>query len=67
MAKTNERLFTREQAAERLGISLSTLDAEKKSGNLGYIQRKRRGKVWITEQHIQDYLNQWNHDRKRRK
>lgn len=67
MAKTNERLFTREQAAERLGISLSTLDAERKSGNLGYIQRKRRGKVWITEQHIQDYLNQWNHDRKRRK
>lgn len=45
-------LLTREQAAERLGISVSTLDSERVAGNLEYIQRKRYGKVWITDDAI---------------
>lgn len=55
-------LLTRVQAAERLGISLATLDAERIAGNLAYIQRKKCGKVWITERAIQEYLARATHD-----
>ena len=54
-------LLTREQAAERLGISVSTLDNERVAGNLEYIQRKRYGKVWITEEAIKAYLARGTH------
>lgn len=54
-------LLTREQAAERLGISVSTLDYERLSGNLEYIQRKRYGKVWITDEAIKAYLARGTH------
>jgi len=54
-------LLTREQAAERLGISVSTLDNERVAGNLEYIQRKRYGKVWITEEAIRSYLSRGTH------
>lgn len=54
-------LLTREQAAERLGISVSTLDNERVAGNLEYIQRKRYGKVWITEEAIKSYLSRGTH------
>lgn len=49
-------LLTRKQAAALLGISVSTLDNERFSGNLEYIQRKENGKVWITEEAIKDYI-----------
>ena len=54
-------LLTREQAAERLGISVSTLDSERVAGNLEYIQRKRYGKVWITDDAIKAYLARGTH------
>ena len=41
-------LLTRKEAAARLGITVMTLDAERTSGHLAYIQRKPGGKVWIT-------------------
>ncbi len=43
-------LLTRKEAAARLGITVMTLDAERSSGHLAYIQRKPGGKVWITEE-----------------
>jgi predicted site-specific integrase-resolvase len=49
-------LLTREQAAQRLGISTDTLDRERREGRLAYIQRKMYGKVWIPEEAIADYL-----------
>lgn len=52
-----DELLTRQQAAEVLGISVSTLDIERMEGRLTYIQRKRNGKVWITQEAIRDYLN----------
>lgn len=55
-------LLTREQAAERLGISVSTLDYERVAGNLEYIQRKRYGKVWITDDAIKAYLARGTHN-----
>lgn len=54
-------MFTRKEAAERLGISVDTLDAERKAGHLAYIQRKPGGKVWITEVALADYLARATH------
>ena len=49
-------LLTRKEAAARLGISVATLDAERKAHRLAYIQRRPGGKVWITEEAISEYL-----------
>lgn len=54
-------LLTRQQAAERLGMSVWTLDAERRCGKLAYIQRKPGGKVWITDQAIAEYLARATH------
>jgi len=54
-------LLTRKEAAARLGISLPTLDAERISGRLAYIQRKPGCKVWITETAIEEYLARATH------
>lgn len=54
-------LLTRKEAAERLGISLVTLDLERTSRRLAYIQRKPNGKVWITEEAIAEYLARGTH------
>ena len=36
-------LLTRKEAAARLGITVMTLDAERSSGHLAYIQRRVSG------------------------
>ena len=54
-------LMSRKAAAERLGMSLVTLDVERTSGRLSYIQRKPGGKVWITEEAILEYLARATH------
>lgn len=54
-------LLTRKEAAARLGVSLPTLDAERLSGHLAYIQRKPGGKVWISETAIEEYLARATH------
>lgn len=55
------KLLTRKQAAEILGISVNTLDAERMSGRLAYIQKKPGGKVWITEEALEEYLAKGTH------
>lgn len=54
-------LLTRKEAAERLGMSLPTLDLERTTGRLAYIQRKPGRKVWITEEAIAEYLARATH------
>ena len=54
-------LLTRKEAAARLGITVMTLDAERNSGHLAYIQRKPGGKVWITEEALAEYLARATH------
>ncbi len=54
-------LLTRKEAAARLGITTVTLDLERASGHLAYIQRKPGGKVWITEEAIAEYLARATH------
>lgn len=57
-------LLRRKEAAVRLGMSLVTLDAERNNGHLAYIQRKRGGKVWITDEAILEYLQRATHPAK---
>lgn len=54
-------LLSRKDAAAKLGVSLVTLDAERNSGRLAYIQRKPGGKVWVTEEAIAEYLARATH------
>lgn len=54
-------LLTRKEAADRLGISVDTLDAERRCHKLAYIQSKPGGKVWITEEAIAEYLARATH------
>ncbi|WP_298069965.1 helix-turn-helix domain-containing protein [uncultured Mailhella sp.] len=54
-------LLSRKEAAARLQISVDTLDVERASGHLAYIQRKPGGKVWITEDAIAEYLERATH------
>jgi len=49
-------LLSRKQAAVFMGISVDTLDEERATGRLAYIQRKPGCKVWITEEAIAEYL-----------
>lgn len=54
-------LLTRQEAADLLGMSLPTLDLERTTGRLAYIQRKPGSKVWITEEAIAEYLARATH------
>jgi predicted site-specific integrase-resolvase len=54
-------LLTRKEAAARIGVSVDTLDDERASGRLAYIQRKPGCKVWITEEALADYLARATH------
>ena len=47
--------------AGRLGVAVVTLDGERNSGHLAYIQRKPGGKVWISEEAISEYLARATH------
>jgi len=58
------KLLTRQQAAERLGVSVATIDLERVAGRLAYIQRKPNGRVWISEGAIEEYLERGLHEAK---
>ena len=49
-------MLSRKQAAERLGMSVITLDRERVAGRLSYVQRKENGRVWIPEEAIAQYI-----------
>ena len=55
------KLLSRQEAAQRMGISTDTLDRERRAGQLAYIQRKPGGKVWISEDAITEYLARATH------
>lgn len=59
-----KKLLTRKEAAALLRVSLPTLDAERSTGHLAYIQRKSGGKVWITEEAVAEYLARATHPAK---
>lgn len=56
-----DKLLTRKEAAERLGISCDTLDRLRVERKISYIQHKPGGKVWISEDAIAEYLIRATH------
>ena len=56
-----EKLLTRKQAAEYLGISLTQLDEARKLKRIAYIQYVRNGSVYFTEQALEEYVARSTH------
>lgn len=54
-------LLTRKQAAERLGVSLVTLDEERAAGRIGFIQRAPGCKVFFRESDLDAWLARNSH------
>lgn len=57
-----ERLLSRKEAAELLGISISTLDTAKRTGAISFIQFVDNGKVFFTESGIAEYIYKSTHN-----
>lgn len=56
-----KQLYTRKEAAKRLGVSEDTLDRIRKAGQIAYLQRSPNGKVWISEDAIEEYFARITH------
>ncbi|MGN0314373.1 MAG: helix-turn-helix domain-containing protein [Fusicatenibacter sp.] len=56
-----EKLITRKEAAEILGISLATLDAARMNGLISYVQYVDNGCVYFTEAGLQEYIARSTH------
>ena len=56
-----EKLFTRKEAAELLGISITTLDAARNSGLIAYVQYVPNGCVFFTSASLQEYVAKCTH------
>lgn len=56
-----EKLFTRREAADILGISLTTLDSARNEGLIAYVQYVKNGCVFFTEAGIQEYIARSTH------
>ena len=54
-------MLSRQQAAERMGISLDVLDRLRSSGELAYVQHRKGSKVWIPEWAITEYFSRITH------
>ena len=52
-------LYSREEAAGILGISLVTLDKYRSERKLGYYQRFSGCKVLISQEHIEQFLQRY--------
>ena len=51
-----EKLITRKDAAEILGISIATLDAARNNGLISYVQYVQNGCVYFTSAGLQEYI-----------
>lgn len=56
-----EKLITRREAAKILGISITTLDAARNSGQIAYIQYVENGCVYFTAAGLQEYVAKCTH------
>ena len=56
-----EKLITRKEAAEMLGISITTLDAARNSGQIAYIQYVENGCVYFTAAGLQEFVAKCTH------
>ena len=51
-----EKLITRKEAAEILGISIATLDAARNNGLISYVQYVENGCVYFTDIALREYI-----------
>ena len=51
-----EKLYTRREAAELLGISITTLDTARNNGLIAYVQYVPNGCVFFTSAGLQEYV-----------
>ena len=56
-----EKLFTRKEAADLLGISVSTLDAVRMAGDIAFVQYSENGRVYFTEAGLAEYITRSTH------
>ena len=54
-------LYTRQETADLLGISLDTLDKERRAGRITYIQRTPGANVMFTDEAITEYIARITH------
>ena len=59
--KPMDKLITRKEAAARLRISVTTLDAARTEGLITYIQYVENGCVYFTDSAIQEYMARCTH------
>ena len=60
VSRTNN-LYTRREAAELLGISITTLDAARNNGLIAYVQYVPNGCVFFTSAGLQEYVAKCTH------
>lgn len=51
-----EKLYSRKEAAALLGIGLTKLDEGRAAGKISYIQRTINGRVYFTDEALQEYV-----------
>ena len=56
-----EKLITRKEAAQILGISIATLDAARHNGLISYVQYVQNGCVYFTNACLQEYISKCTH------
>lgn len=55
------RLYSRAEAAEKLGISPATLDLIRHRGQISYIQSGPNRKVFFSEANLDEYVKRCTH------
>ena len=56
-----ERLISRREASELLGISIKTLDQARLSGSIAYVQYVDNGNVYFTETALEEFVARCTH------
>ena len=56
-----EKMLTRKEAAELLGISLDRLDEARRGGLITYVQYVENGSVFFTENALEEYVARCTH------
>lgn len=56
-----EKLLTRKEAANVLGMSLTTLDSVRSAGQIAYVQYVDNGCVYFTEANLQEFVARSTH------
>lgn len=56
-----EKMYSRKEAAEVLGIGLTALDLARTEGKIAYVQYTKNGSVYFTETALQEYIARATH------